>query len=170
MSVLKAAYPRYYDGKSEKEIKEAVNLWAAMMSDYDYKIVAGAIKALIATSPYPPTVADVNNKIQLLTHPQEMSELEAWSYVLKAIKNSLYSSREEFEKLPEECQTIVCTPEQLRAWAMLDVDEVNTVIASNFQRSFRSTLSKRREYNMLPQQVKNLIESISGGLSMIEEG
>lgn len=170
MSVLKTAYPRYYDSKSQEEIKAAINLWTTMLSEYSYELVAGAVKALIATCKFPPTIADVNEKIQLMTTPEEMSELKAWSYVAKAIKNSAYSAKEEFDKLPEECRMVVCAPEQLRAWSMLSEDEVDTVIASNFQRSYRSTAAKRKEYNMLPESVKSMLSIAGDKLAMLEEG
>lgn len=161
MAVLKTAYPRYYAGKSESEQREAWNLWHMMLGEYEYGVVAAAVKALIATLKYPPTIADVTEKIRMLTVPEGMDESEAWNYVRKAVRNSLYNAGEEFDKLPEECRAVVCAPEQLRAWAMLDEDEFNTVVASNFKRSYRNTSAKRREYDMLPPEVKGMLDEIS---------
>jgi hypothetical protein len=76
MAVIEVAYPRYYVNTSLEEKKRAAALWASMLADYSYEIVNGAVKALIATNKYPPTIADVTEKIQLLTQKKEMTELE----------------------------------------------------------------------------------------------
>ena len=44
------------------------------------------------------------------------------------------------------------TPELLKDWAMLDYDEVDTVIQSNFMRSYKVKAKTRAELQMLPPQ------------------
>ena len=139
-----------------------------MLADYSYELVNGAVKALIATNKYPPTIADVTEKIQLLTQKKEMTELEAWSIVHKAICRSTYNSREEFDKLPELIKRTVRAPEQLKAWAIMPEDEVNTVVASNFQRSFRDSKRLNAEYNAMPGSVRELITGMSEKMSLAE--
>lgn len=90
-----------------------------------------------------------------------MTELEAWNIVHKAIYRSTYNSKEEFEKFPEIIKRIVRSHEQLKKWAMMDVDEVNMVIESNFQRSFRGTKRMKIEYEAIHPSVRYLIEQVS---------
>lgn len=166
MTILHTAYPRYYANTTDEEKKAALNLWSTMFADDDYKIIAAAVKAVISTSKFPPTIADIKEKLRLLTTPQGMSENEAWSKVRKAISNGYYSSREEFEKLPDECKAIVHAPEQLKAWAQISEDELNTVVASNFMRDFRSNEERRREQEMLPSSVKAVITDTTNKLQL----
>lgn len=168
MAVIELAYPRYYVNTSLEEKKQAANLWAAMLNDYSYELVNNAVKALIASNKFPPTIADVTEKIHLMTNKPEMSELQAWSYVHKAICNSTYNSVREFERLPEEVKRVVRAPEQLHAWALLDEDEVNTVVASNFQRSFRSDRAQAKEYASMPEAVRKFIGDISEKMTLSE--
>ena len=84
MAVLKTAYPRYYDGKTETELSAALNLWHTMLSDYDYAVVSAAVKAVIATSKYPPVIADITEQISAIVQPEQMEEGEAWNRVRKA--------------------------------------------------------------------------------------
>lgn len=161
MSVLEVAYPRYYAGQDEEKKKQAVALWHMMLKEQPYELVQTAVKAVIATNTFPPTVAEVIEKINSLKNGSEMTELEAWGYVSKAIRSSTYRAREEWENLPAELQSMV-SPDLLRSWAMVEADDVETVLQSNFLRMFRSTRAKRKEYDALPGSVKQSIAQVSG--------
>ena len=50
LAVLKAAYPKFYQGLSLEEANSIVNLWAEMFADNPAEIVATAVKAMIATA------------------------------------------------------------------------------------------------------------------------
>lgn len=169
MAVLRAAYPRYYDKTDAIEAEQAARLWATMFEDDDCEIVLNAVKTVIATSEFPPTVAEVKKKIKLLTEEPEMTELEAWSIVRKALRNSAYNSEEEFAKLPPEIQDVVHAPEQLKDWAIMDADEVNTVIASNFQRSFRVRSKQVKELAAIPSSVREYLKGVSDMLPVLPD-
>ena len=166
MEYIEIAYPRYYANKTAEEKKQAVKLWANMLSDYSKQEVGMAVKSYIAIGKFPPTVADIIERIQSMTNPVAMTEIEAWGYVEKALRNSTYNSKAEFEKLPDEVKSVLGSPEQLRSWAMLDADEVKTVISSNFQRSFRARAKEKKEYDKLPGQVREYANRLSETLDM----
>lgn len=165
MAVLKIAYPRYYANTSKREAEEAINLWQSMLEEYPAQIVNPAIKALIATNPYPPTIAEVIERIKLLTKPQELGEVEAWGLVKEAIRNSTYHSIEEFDKLPKEIQKTLGSPSTLREWAMSEDENMETVVASNFMRSYRSKVNNIKTIEAVPAGVKALIAE--AGMKMI---
>src|SRR5690606_20078926 len=97
-----------YKDISKEEAKAAVDLWATIFSDTPAKLVIEAVKSLICTLKYPPTIADVKEKIHLLTQPQGMSELEAWNTVRRAI--SYYDAQENYNNLPPMLQKLVGSP------------------------------------------------------------
>ena len=164
MAMLKTAYPSFYKDLSKEELNAAVNLWATMFSEEPIQVVTEAIKALMCTLKYPPTIADVKEKIHLLTQPQDMNELEAWNTVRRAI--SYYDAQEKYNSLPPMLQKIVGSPNQLREWALMDVETVNSVIQSNFMRSYRAMAAREREYAMLPESTRQLIQSIAAKMDM----
>jgi len=168
MAVLRAAYPQYYAKQSAEDLEGIVNLWAEMFADEPYSVVGMAVKALIKTreSTFPPGIGEINAKIMQIMQPEEMTELEAWAMVAKAIRNSAYSSLKEFEKLPPAVQKIVGSPAQLQEWSKMDSDTVNSVIASNFQRSFKARAKNDREYNALPSTVKAFMAQLASGMDM----
>lgn len=165
MAVLRGAYPQFYRGISRKEAEDTVNLWLDIFRQDDANLVAAAVKSLIDTDEkgFPPHIGAVKAKIRLLTAREEMTEAEAWGIVSKAIRNGTYGSQEEFEKLPPVLKRIVGSPNMLREWARMDSDTVHSVVASNFQRSYRAVSAREREIAKLPPDVREIVQKIGAG-------
>ena len=159
--IMVDSYPNY----KPNDISETVDVWNMMLSDYDYNLVAMALKAYILsdTSGFAPSIGQLVAKIQTLTKPQELSEMEAWSLVKKAISNSAYDYVDEFHKLPPIIQKCVGSAYQLKCWA-LDEDFNEQVASSNFARSYRTMVARQEEYIKMPQEIKEVISAVSKNL------
>ena len=168
MAVLRGNYPLFYRNISREEAEDTVNLWCSRFQNEDYQIVSAAVAALIDsdTGKYPPNIGSVKEKIRLITGGDELTEAEAWGIVAKALRNSAYGSREEFEKFPPIIKRIVGNPAQLREWAQMDSETVHSVVASNFQRSYKAIASREREFTKLPPDVKALVGKLEGNKKM----
>ena len=168
MAILETAYPMFYAKKTQQEREDAIRLWAEMFADEPGEVVAVAVKALIKSrvSTFPPGIGEITEKIQQITQPEQMTELEAWNLVLKAISNSNYNSGEEFRKLPLVVQRLVGAPSQLQQWAAMDSETVNSVVASNFQRSYKVRAKHEQDYLALPSSVKTFMASLTEGMKM----
>lgn len=163
MSILEVAYPRFYINKTDEERKQALNLWFDCFKDYDSKIVAAALKALIVSDVqgYPPGIGAVMDRVRLITEPPQLTEFEIWALVARAASRGMYHSKEEFAKLPPLAQRIVGSPNTLVEWGQLDADQFHTVIQSNFMRSYRVLALREQSMNALPADVKKLIDGIN---------
>jgi len=152
MSVLRGAYPQFYRDVGRQEALDTISLWTDMFAEDDAAIVAAAVKALIATDSkgYPPHIGAVKAKIRQLTERPKMAPQEAWGLVWRAVQRSAYNSREEFKRLPPMLRRLVGTPEQLKAWARMDANTVQSVIGSNFQRSYQEWAKQEAEFQALP--------------------
>lgn len=160
LAVLKVAYPAMDSKLSDEEYDAMVNLWAEMFADEPYEIVGAAVKAFIATDElgYPPSIGKIKAHIRKLKQsPDQMTEAEAVALILQATRNSLYNCGEEFRKLPPLLQKLVGNPRQLREWASADSQTINTVVASNLQRSYRVLQERQREMDALPESIKQYI-------------
>ena len=168
MDILATAYPRFYAGPDAPDPEKAVALWAEMFAEDDVAIVAAAVKALIATDDkgFPPHIGAVKAKVRQITQPSGMTPQEAWNLVAKAIRNSAYDSREEYDKLPREVQRLVGSPNQLRDWALMDSETVHSVVASNFQRSFSIRQKADNDFKALPRDVQAMIGSVSERMAL----
>jgi len=164
LAVLKAGYPNFYKDMTKEDAKNTVDLWATMFADEKPQIVIEAVKSLICTLKYPPTIADVKEKIALITQPPAMTEMEAWQIVRKAI--SYYNAEENFINLPPEIQKVVGSPNMLRQWAQMEAETVDSVIQSNFMRSYKARVAHEKEYAMLPASTRNLIRELAAKMNM----
>lgn len=89
--------------------------------------------------------------------------------VRKAIRNGIYGYKEEYRKLPDKVKTAIGNPLMIHEWAKVSADELDTVVASNFMRNFRSQTKSKQEYESLPQSVKKFVEEISAKMPKLEE-
>ncbi len=170
LAVLKAAYPNFCRDMQGEDLQSVVDIWTDMFKDDSVEVVAIAVKAHIAKDAkgYAPHIGAIKNAIVKLYSQDELTELEAWELVRKAIRNSGYEAREEFAKLPPVVQRLVGSPNQLREWAMMDSDVLGSVVASHFQRSYRARMESEREYLALPSDVRNTMARLSGSMKMPE--
>lgn len=163
IAVLQVNYPDNFRGKSDETLKATVDLWFRAFSDDEYAVVSAAVMAHIVsdTNRFMPPIGVIKAKITELTSPEEMTEQEAWGLVANAIRNGIYGASEEFAKLPPTVQRTVGGAQQLREWAMMDSDTLHSVVASNFQRSYRVALQREKDWSKLPSGVKQFVGELT---------
>ena len=168
MNILTTAYPRFYSGQDAPDPRKTMSLWAEMFADDQVELVAAAVKALIVTDAkgFPPYIGAVKEKLRQISQPVQMLPAEAWAIVWRAIKRSGYNSREEFDKLPGTLKRLVGSPEQLKAWSQMDADTVQSVIGSNFQRSYQARAKQEADFQALPEDVKQIALAVSDRLAL----
>lgn len=157
LAVILASYPQF---KPEK-MQFTLNVWHEMLKDYDYKVVSAGLKTYIATdtSGFAPSIGQLIDSISKLKTIDEMNEIQAWHLVSEALRDGYYHSKERFDALPPLIQQAVGSHEVLRNWSQTDERSVETVIASNFQRTYRTLLNRSKEMVKLPADVVAMIES-----------
>lgn len=162
LALLQLEYPASFKNFTEADIEAKVNSWALQFADENYEEVAAAVQALIATRTvgYAPVIGEIREKLTLLREPTPRNDQEAWALVAKACRNGIYGYKREFSRLPPDVQAAVGCPEQLREWAMVDTDTLQTVVASNFMRGFRAAQQRNQEFSKLPASVKKMISDI----------
>lgn len=156
LAVIKVAYPNSFLKMSSQDFETLANLWEMQFSEYDYKLVITAINTIIANdqNQFMPTIARIKEVCRNLLNPNSISDEQAWLYIKKAISNGIYHAREEFEKLPTECQKLVGNPGRLRDWAMMDSSEIETIVHSNFLKSFKAQQENSKLQNSIPLAYK----------------
>lgn len=166
MAILKTAYPNYY--KDGSNLEQAANLWAELFKDDDAAVVAAAVKAFIVNDEkgFPPVIGQIKKLVHNLITSKELTELEAWELVKRALQNSNYNAKAEFEKLPSMIQRLLGSPSTLREWALMDSDTIHSVIASNFQRSYRARAKSECEFMALPQSTRDFLSQLAGKFDM----
>lgn len=167
LAIMQANYPDDFRGMSDTAMNAKINLWFMQFRDDEYKEVLAAVMAHIATDTnrFMPPVGVIKAKLVEIRLPEDMTELEAWELVQKALWNSAYNSGEEFAKLPPVVQKLVGSPRQLQEWSALE-NKALTVVASNFQRSYKVRAKNEREFLALPSAVQKTMAQIAAGMKM----
>ena len=149
-------YPNY----KPNNLSETVDVWQMMLDEYSYNQVSIALKAYVTsdTSGFAPSVGEIVAKIQLVSQPQELDGMAAWGLVSKALRNGTYGAVEEFNKLPPLVKQAVGMPDNLKNWATSDYQTIETVIQSNFLRTYEVVVKRANEINRMPDNIKSLIE------------
>lgn len=150
-----------------KNTSAAVKLWASVFADDPYELVNTAVMSLIQTdvSDFRPNVGKVRRKIHDIVYGEKLSETEAWLLVKNSLPEAqespetLKGAKSAWNKLPEDIQKLV-TPRQLLEWNSVDPSTVDTVIQSNFMRSYRDVSDRRYSKEVLPKGTLQTIGKI----------
>lgn len=156
----------YYPNYNPPDKKITLNAWHIMLAEYPEELVLQALRACIATntSGFAPDIGQIMSKIQTISQPQELDGMAAWGLVSKALRNGTYGAVEEFNKLPPLVKQAVGMPDNLKNWATSDYQTIETVIQSNFLRTYETVVKRANEINRMPDDIKSLIEKTNANL------
>lgn len=154
--IMTDSYPNY----KPDNLSETVDTWCLMLNEYTYNQIALALKTYILSDNkgFAPSIGQLIDKVQNISQPQELNEMEAWSLVSKAIRNSGYYAAEQFKSLPPLVQKAVGLPDQLRTWA-LDEEFNENVVMSHFINCYRQVVAKEKEVSRMQTEVRKSIEN-----------
>lgn len=152
LTMVQTAYPSY----KPLDINIAVELWADAFRDTPAEIVKTAVKAYImGDHEFAPNPGNINTLIYSMNALQEETPEELWArYVRPAIRDSNYHAEERFEKFPLDLQKVIAAPRVLAGWASLPTETVDSVIYSQFLKSYRGYMSEKRQQNAYPPEVR----------------
>ena len=160
---INAIYPNWRVENPEATARA----WHWALEEYSAETVNAALQIFLKTDKagFVPSVSQLIGCMYKPIENDYMAEGEAWSLVKKAIMNGNYGAEEEFDALPPLVQRAIGHAGMLRQWAMCDTEEVNTVIMSNFQRTYKAILSKQDFNNRVPIGVANIVKQVSEKVS-----
>ena len=151
------AYPNY-----KPENKEAtIVFWQSIFAGYEYAEVSRALHDYIVSNtsgfaPSPGQLMALMNRSDVYEYP---SDMDAWIMVRRALDDGYYHAAERFAELPEVVQQAVGSPENLRNWSQTDLDSVETVVQSNFLRSYRTTVQRDQDYRRMPAEMRARVDA-----------
>lgn len=64
LAILKAAYPNSYRNMSKEEANGTVAIWTMQFAQFPVEVVMLAVNKLISSSPFPPAICEVKDKIR----------------------------------------------------------------------------------------------------------
>lgn len=98
IGLLIVAYPSYDKFKDQSHIRSTVALWDKIFADDDFGLVQTALEKHIATSKWPPSIAELREIMAEMTNPGLLDKEEAWELVQKLLEthSSLWDSTEKY--------------------------------------------------------------------------
>lgn len=159
LGTLRTAYPKFYSEMSKQEMFNTIDLWTEMFAQENPALVVAAVKNLINTFKWPPTIADIKEEMYKLTEQNSDSPIELWNSIKKAIRNSSYNSYEEFEKLPEIAKKFVGSPNQLKEWA-ISTDYNDGVVKGQFLKQVEVLQKREKDSKLMLPQVKDIVQNL----------
>lgn len=169
--MIKSTYPKTYEKFSSKEFENMIDMWAFVLSEYDYCLISIGLKAFLTsdTSGFPPTPGQLIAYTKTNDPKRELTSNEAWSLVYKAICNSNYNSEAEFEKLPELCKKAIGNAASLRELASMDTNTVQSVEGSHFKRNYEALAKREKEYMKIPEATRRQLEDLQSSILLEEK-
>lgn len=169
--LVKSAYPKFYRDFGEEETKYYIESWFMVFANVDTVSAFKGLKVYMSTetSGFPPSPGQIMDCIHRLTPDELPNEMEAWTLVDRAVRNSNYNAQEEFDRLPMVVKRAVRNPARLREWAQMDIATYQTVEQSNFMRTYRAEVENERRNQRIPSDIRPQLEVIETPAVMIEE-
>lgn len=154
--ILMRIQTTYSNWKPQGDLSLVIDVWHEYLEGFSYEEILCAVKAYVLsnTSGFAPDVGQIIGKLQMMAQKDEITDLEAWALVSRAIKNGYYGAEEEFEKLPPLVQKAVGSPMNLRNWATTDIKSIETVVMSQFLSAYKTESKRALELSMIPESVK----------------
>lgn len=167
LTLLQSEYPQSFSNMDARTMALKAELWEREFGQENPNLVYAAIRTYMRTPErFAPSIGQVREIMNMLTAGDELPEQSAWALVSAACRNGIYGFQKEFDKLPPDVQAAVGAPEQLKAWAMMDADTVESVVASNFMRSYKANRAREKARAALPPEMRGLITGITDKLKI----
>lgn len=128
---------------------DQVKVWHSLLEDLDYEIAKKAVTNMILNSEERPKIATIRKAYTDIVSTPHLGEGEAWDMVREGIRNGTYGATEEFEKFPDAVKRAVGSPSSLSDWAMMNSEDIETVIHGLFTRAYRAEIAKAEKTAML---------------------
>ena len=158
LTLIQAEYPQSFVRLDERQMALKLELWTKEFANDDSNVVYAAARTLMSAGrDFAPNCGQIRDKMREFMEIDVLDEHAAWLLVSKATSNGRYGFKKEFEALPPDVQAVVGSPEQLRTWAGMEADTVESVVASNFMRAYRTRMNRKREFEKIPDDIKKMI-------------
>ena len=174
LTLMQAEFPNSFTKLDETGMKLKLELWYSEFKDDPFQAVYTALRMYMETGEqFAPNIGQVRKRMRMQIEQDELSEGEAWALVSKACRNGSYGYMKEFAKLPPIVQKAVGRAEQLKEWAAMDESTVQSVVASNFMKSFRAARERAKEIESYPPALADMINKLQigmGSMNALPEG
>lgn len=157
--IIRANYPENYAKLSGKDLDLLLAMWEQLLKDYSYEQVSLAVQNYLVNDTYgrAPKIGQIIDSLQKVHMQNEISPLEAWNMVSRAIRNGIYGAQKEFDKLPPVVQKTIGSAQYLYDEAISGNYNVD-VAKGQFLKAYAIVAQREKENAKLPQAVRERLQ------------
>ena len=143
-----------------------MSLWYEHMADLDYGIAKKALDNWFETEKWSPSLSDIRHTYSLLVNGEYAPWSSEWEKVEYAVRSKYGRYRKEealnsFTEITRRCVLAL-------GWDNLCDSENIMADRAHFGRIYEELSSKKRERNMMSEQIKNLIDTATSRREQLE--
>lgn len=161
--IVVTAYPNFDKFRDEDSVNATVNLWAVMLEDIDAATADLAVRQHIATSKWPPSIAELRERILEITRPDVVPPDKAWL----AVSDLLYSVGEHnYCDLAKQLPPLVSRAVEAIGWGNLWEMHRSCYVGGKpgmdriaFLQQYEPMYQREKEKAMTPEPVARQIEA-----------
>lgn len=156
LTVIEATYPSF----KVQDRTTVVGAWTGIFKPYDAAAIGDALVTYIRTDPskFAPSPAELIGLANKFNKDQIDIE-ERIAHIRKAVSRSSYHAKEEFEALDRIEQRAVGSPDSLRTWGQLDVNELETVVFSRVRNNLIRAEQTELQLSAMPEGRKSITDN-----------
>ena len=159
-SAIKAAWPN----ANIMPDKQSKDVWYTMLVDLEYPVCLNAIKQLISTNIFPPSIAEIRQKCLAVCETPEKDWGDAWHSVVKAIGAYGHMREDEaMETFDVRTRSVVSR----LGWRNICHSENISADRANFRMIYEAEQKADKEQKLLPETVRvqqEKIRQLSSGI------
>lgn len=163
LSIATANFP----AMQEKDMRPTAVLWEKALADIPYDVAEKALLKVLSTSKFFPTVAEIREAAAELTQPRVLDAMEAWELIVQAIrKYGYYDEAGAMASLPADVRAMA----KRFGWRELCLNENPDTLRAQFRMAWEAQSKRIREYKVLPNEIREVIEGVAEKMKMIGDG
>lgn len=157
-----------YRNWPEKDKEEmTVFLWSKMLSDVDFEVAQAAVEKYLAESSFPPTIADIRQRIADLTVFPEKTSIEAWGDVKEAIRK--YGSYREADAMKSLMGVTRKVVESI-GFRTLCLSENEMADRAHFLKVYDTLAKREHQEALLLPSTRNMMQRIHSKSNYLMDG
>lgn len=157
LMLITSVYPRYYADLNDMQKRILIDQWHKSFEQVDSRIVRYALDSHISASKWPPTIADIRDRIDMMDD-SEASVETLWDETLRLIRRGTRVTQDELDAASPEVRRWLRNPANVKELSQLPFETVQSVTRGQFMKQIDRVKEKERIRKEMPFDVHKLLE------------
>ena len=177
-AIIKSLFPR--DEAFKNATPDMITAWAEMLMDIPFDHAKAAVKATVATSPFPPAISEIRDYATRLTTNRRRPADEAWGIAARCCRAIGYNDHGYFSPprtSEERAAEFMHRNNSEDVWAVMQnigyrdlCKGEPDVVRGQFMRAWTGHDREAKEFRVMGAVIPELFREISGTIELLDGG